>query len=571
MRPLAFGLSTLLSAQVPVAEMARPAALMPGLLTRYQADLASLDRVWTIPHGPGRADRLARFQAAWTQTAAGLSEAGLSADDRLDLRLFRSHLAFEQAQLREDARRDLEVRPLIPVAPALRELAEARRRMEVQDPKACAELLHRLGLELKATRERLAAAPVKPSPTLARRAAEGAEQLRKDLKAWSTFTLGYDPLFTWWCEKPAQALDTALEAQATFLRETLGGVDPKDKDAIHGDPIGREALQRALEAESIAYSPEEILEIGRREMAWCQVELKKAAKEMGFEDWRAALEQVKQSYVAPGEQPRLIRSLALEAVDYLESRNLLRIPALAKEDWWMEMMSPERQKVAPFFLGGEGILVSYPTAGMDHADKLMSLRGNNPAFARATVHHELIPGHHLQGFMADRFATHRQLFSTPFLIEGWALYWELRLWDLGFARTPEERMGMLFWRMHRCARIFFSFGFHLGQLTPKQCVDLLVEQVGHERANAEGEVRRSLQGGYGPLYQAAYMLGGLQLRALHRELVVVGKLSEPDFHEAVLTSGPIPIEAMRARLMGGPVSLDPTPRWRFYGEVKATR
>jgi uncharacterized protein (DUF885 family) len=173
--------------------------------------------------------------------------------------------------------------------------------------------------------------------------------------------------------------------------------------------------------------------------------------------------------------------------------------------------------------------------------------------------------------MADRYATHRQLFSSPFLIEGWALYWELRLWDLGFARTPEERMGMLFWRMHRCARIFFSFGFHLGQLSPKQCVDLLVNDVGHERANAEGEVRRSFQGGYGPLYQAAYMLGGLQLRALHREMVVEGRMSEPDFHDAVLKSGPIPIEAMRERLKGGPVSLDPTPKWRFYGAVTAPR
>ena len=60
------------------------------------------------------------------------------------------------------------------------------------------------------------------------------------------------------------------------------------------------------------------------------------------------------------------------------------------------MMSPERQLVAPFFLGGETILVSYPTDGMTHEQKLMSLRGNNKHFARATVHHELIPGHHLQ-------------------------------------------------------------------------------------------------------------------------------------------------------------------------------
>lgn len=554
----------------PGAQPQVPAPRLPDLIRQFEADQASLEQVWTVPDGAGRQARFLRLYADWLRTLEGLPEATLSPDDRLDLRLFRNHLTSTQGEWREAAQRDEALRPLLPVAPALRALAEGRRRMDVQDPKACAELLHRLTQDLRTLRPSLEKA--RPSALAARRAAAKTEDLRKVLKAWAAFTQGYDPLFTWWCAKPVEALEAALRDHATFLREALGGLDPKAKDPIQGDPIGREALQRALQAEGIAYTPEEVLEIGRREMAWCEGELKRAARDMGFgDDWRAALEKVKQSYVAPGEQPRLIRTLALEAVAFLESRQLLTIPDLAKEDWWMEMMSPERQKVAPFFLGGEGILVSYPTADMDHADKLMSLRGNNPAFARATVHHELIPGHHLQGFMAERHATHRRLFSTPFYVEGWALYWELRLWDLGFARTPEERMGMLFWRMHRCARIFFSFGFHLEQLTPQQCVDLLVDQVGHERANAEGEVRRSLQGGYGPLYQAAYMVGGLQLRALHRELVGTGRLSERAFHDQVLQSGPIPIEALRARLLGGSVSLDPRPRWRFYGELTARK
>ena len=117
------------------------------------------------------------------------------------------------------------------------------------------------------------------------------------------------------------------------------------------------------------------------------------------------------------------------------------------------MMSPARQKFSPYFTGGEVISISYPTAGMDHDAKLQSMRGNNRHFTRATVHHELIPGHHLQGFMSDRYAPHRSLFRTPFLVEGWALYWELRLWDLGFAEGPEDELGMLFWRAHRSARI----------------------------------------------------------------------------------------------------------------------
>ena len=46
-----------------------------------------------------------------------------------------------------------------------------------------------------------------------------------------------------------------------------------------------------------------------------------------------------------------------------------------------------------------------------------------------------------------------------------------------------------------------------GKWTPEQCIDFLVDRVGHERASATGEVRRSFNGSYSPLYQAGYMLG----------------------------------------------------------------
>ncbi len=214
------------------------------------------------------------------------------------------------------------------------------------------------------------------------------------------------------------------------------------------------------------------------------------------------------------------------------------------------MMSPARQKVSPYFTGGEVISVSYPTDTMTHEEKMKSMLGNNRHFSRATVHHELIPGHHLQSYMAKRWNTHRQIFYTPFYVEGWALYWELLLWDLKFQESPLDEVGMLFWRSHRCARIIFSLNFHLGKWSPKECIDFLIERVGHEPLNAEAEVRRSVQGGYSPLYQAAYMLGGLQLRALAKELISSEKYTLKGFHDEVLKQGPIPIAAVRALLLG---------------------
>jgi uncharacterized protein (DUF885 family) len=272
---------------------------------------------------------------------------------------------------------------------------------------------------------------------------------------------------------------------------------------------------------------------------------------------------VKSLHVGPGEQPAMIAALAQEAIDFLEANELVTIPPFAKTVWRMEMMSPERQKQTPYFTGGEVISVSFPTAGMSHEDKLMSMRGNNEHFSRATVHHELIPGHHLQGFMRARYATQRRLFSTPFWSEGWAVYWETLLWDLGFPRGPEDRIGFLFWRKHRCARIVFSLRFHLGEMTPDECIDYLVERVGHERRNATAEVRRSVQGGYGPLYQAAYMVGALQFRALHQELVGSGRMTNRELHDRILREGAIPVELVRALLVEQELSPDQRPIWRF--------
>lgn len=122
---------------------------------------------------------------------------------------------------------------------------------------------------------------------------------------------------------------------------------------------------------------------------------------------------------------------------------------------------------------------------------------------------------------------------------------------------------MLFWRKHRAARIIFSLAYHTGEWKPEQCVDFLVDNVGHERKNATAEVRRSVMGGYSPLYQAAYMLGGLQIRKLHEEVVGAGEMTEREFHDFILQQNAIPIELIRARMRSMPLTRDYKAQWEF--------
>ena len=610
----------------PVNGKAAPVSEMRASIERYSVDRGSLTRSYPVSISPARRDRFKKFYGDWLASLQALDFDSMSQDGKVDYILFKNHLEYELRQIDIQAKQLAEIQPLIPFAKTIVDLEEARRRMETVESAKVAATLNDLRKQIDDRRRGVEAGlprpgrggdtnatvePVQVKKTVANRAVQAINSLRGNLRNWYTFYNGYDPIFTWWNEEPYRSVDQSLTNYANFITERVIGIRtegtqtggtrgqvgaapvegrfqpgqrgggsfqgpgtsaarPGDASDIVGDPIGRDALISELRSEMIPYTPEEIIAIGEKEMAWCENEMKKASRALGYgEDWHKALEHVKNLYVEPGKQPEMIRELAFEAIKFVEDNSLVTVPELARESWRMEMMTPERQLISPFFLGGEVIQVSFPTNTMAHEQKMMSMRGNNRYFSRATVHHELIPGHHLQGFMAARHKTYRGVFSTPFWSEGNALYWELLLWDLNFAKTPEEKIGMLFWRMHRCARIIFSLSFHLEKMTPQECIDLLVNKVGHERDNATAEVRRSLDGSYGPLYQIAYLIGGLQQYSMQKELVGSGKMTNRQYNDALLKENRIPIEMLRAAITNQKLTRDFATNWKFYGPVSA--
>jgi uncharacterized protein (DUF885 family) len=557
-------------------DLNQPEGRLAGVIKRFTADRGSLNRFYSAPYSPIKRARFKQFYTEWLDALRQIDFDNLSQQEQVDYVLLKIQLDYELRQLDIEEKRFGEMESLLPFASSLIALEDSRRLMQPIDPPKVAALLTSLNKSIQETKKGLEAglkADVKPKApalkkTVANRASETVSSLRTMLKNWFGYYNGYDPAFTWWMAQPYRVIDSSLQEYAKFLREKIVGVRMDDPTAIVGDPIGRDALMTELASELIPYTPEELIALARKEMEWCEKEMVKASRDLGYgDDWKKALEYVKNLYVEPGKQPALIRELALEAIDFIDKNDLMSVPTLAKQSWRMEMMTPERQLIAPFFLGGEVIQVSYPTNTMSHEAKMMSMRGNNPHFSRATVHHELIPGHHLQQFMNARYRTYRSIFSTPFWGEGWALYWELLLWDMNFPKSPENRIGMLFWRMHRCARIIFSLSFHLEQMTPQECIDLLVNKVGHEYDNAAAEVRRSFSGQYGPLYQCAYLLGGLQFRSLHRELVESGKMTDKQFHDTILRNNSIPVEMVRAILTNQKLERDYKSRWKFYGSI----
>ncbi len=85
-----------------------------------------------------------------------------------------------------------------------------------------------------------------------------------------------------------------------------------------------------------------------------------------------------------------------------------------------------------------------------------------------TVYHEGVPGHHLQvaqaTYIRDTLNAWRRLSSwTSGHGEGWALYAERLMQELGFLSNPADRLGMLDGQRMRAARVVLDIGVHLGK------------------------------------------------------------------------------------------------------------
>lgn len=547
---------------------------MPAIIQQYSADRTSLLRTYEVVISPVRSERMEKFYRGELAMLAALNFAQLSHEDQIDYLLLKLQCTSQLHQLALEREQVAQMQPLLPFADTIENLMAEKRLMKRPDAERSAGMLNSMVVEIDALQKKLNPGSSTPpgakaavDPMVANRAVIATLELQSNLHEWFSQYNGYDPAFTWWVDMPYQAADKALTGYVAFLKEKLIGIKPDDRTTIIGDPVGRDALMAELSDNMIPYTPEELIAIAQTEYDWCLRQMLQASREMGYgDDWHAAVEKVKEMHVEPGEQPEVIRGLVESGIEFAQKNNLVTIPPLAEETWRMIMMTPQRQLVNPFFTGGSELSVSYPTDTMTYDQREMSMRGNSTPLSHATAFHEMIPGHFLQFYMAARYRPYRRVFETPFWIEGNAFWWEMLYYQKDYDSTPAERVGALMWRMHRSARVIFTMNFHLGRWTPEQCVQYLMNNVGWDVDNATAEVRRSFNGSVGPLYQCAYLMGALQFRALHQELVGSGRMTERQFADAVLHENFMPVELLRADLENVKLNPDYHTQWKFYGE-----
>lgn len=186
---------------------------------------------------------------------------------------------------------------------------------------------------------------------------------------------------------------------------------------------------------------------------------------------------------------------------------------------------------------------------------------------KTTVFHEGIPGHHLQIAQAihekDSLNLWRRLGSwNSGHGEGWALYAEQLMAELGYQDDPGDRMGMLDAQRLRAARVVLDIGVHLGKERPdgegvwdaKYAWDFLRENVAMSDASLRFELDRYL--GW-PGQAPSYKIGQRLWNALREDYLAAraGTAERDqlvrDFHTRALAQGSLPMDTLRMAVLGG--------------------
>lgn len=183
----------------------------------------------------------------------------------------------------------------------------------------------------------------------------------------------------------------------------------------------------------------------------------------------------------------------------------------------------------------------------------------------STAYHEGFPGHHLQVGTAvmqrerlSRF--HRSVIWYPGSGEGWALYAERLMDELGFFEKPEYRLGLLASQLFRSVRIVVDIGCHLQKRLPPDAplhggetwryeigVDYM-DHIGHQaRDVAESEVKRYL-GWWGQAI--SYKVGEREILDIRDQVSSASgpEFDQADFHRRLLEAGAIRLDHLREEL-----------------------
>ena len=164
--------------------------------------------------------------------------------------------------------------------------------------------------------------------------------------------------------------------------------------------------------------------------------------------------------------------------------------------------------------------------------------------------HESVPGHHLQIALAQEMTNlpdfRRNSGFTAF-IEGWGLYSERLGYEMGLYTDPYSRYGQLVYDMWRAVRLVVDTGMHYFGWSRQRAIDYFLDNAAKTEADIINEIDRYI--GW-PGQALAYKIGQLKMLELRQEAEIAlgGDFDIRAFHDALLGAGATPLDVLEARM-----------------------
>ena len=183
---------------------------------------------------------------------------------------------------------------------------------------------------------------------------------------------------------------------------------------------------------------------------------------------------------------------------------------------------------------------------------LYNLRDMSKNELEALAYHEGFPGHHLQRALQTELTglpPFRRFGGFTAYTEGWGLYTEELGKDMGFYQDPYSDFGRLGMELWRACRLVVDTGIHSKKWSREKAIQYLKDNT----PNPDGDIVKAIERYITTPGQAtAYMIGKLKIMELREKArVALGEdFDIREFHDVVLTSGPVPLSILEENVMG---------------------
>ena len=324
--------------------------------------------------------------------------------------------------------------------------------------------------------------------------------------------------------------------------------ESRDTIGISDVPNGKEWYEYLARYHTTTnLTPDEIHEIGLREVAKIRAEMEGIIEQVGWEgDFNSFLQYLRTDsrfYYETGEELlQAYRAMSKEIDAYMPTlfNKLPRAPY---------GVIPIPMESAPFTTTAYYNAPSEGRPGYYYANLYMPEVRPKYEIPVLSVH-EAVPGHHHQISLAqemENVPNFRKYLSITAFVEGWGLYSEQLGESMGIYDDPYDKFGQLTYDMWRAVRLVVDTGMHYKNWSREDAVNLFLENTAKTEQDINNEVDRYIAW---PGQALAYKIGQLKIMELRdKSKEALGDdFDIKDFHDHILSFGSIPLNILEEKV-----------------------